>query len=331
MNTLRSQFCQPCVGRRAQRWRRTTVLCHLLVAAAWLQPTIAKSADSPPPAWAQALEEIHRLEAAAADQGKESPASFADRYRDLAARFPDQPEVQRACGNALAALGQTQGALPYWQRALALAPADSVSAEALVDALLRLGRVSEAVATMRRAVAARPNDARLHHALGTLLSLFRREGATSAPAGESAASSDAATAERTLHEALAEFLLAAQHAPANAEYARAYAETFYLLAVPDWDHALLAWQNVLALEPAEETDFANSHLARVSLRQRRPAAAREFLARLRDPRFEPLKIQLLRQVEKLERDHPDNVATPPPPPDQCAAAAPPNSNSIPSR
>ncbi len=78
--------------------------------------------------------------------------------------------------------------------------------------------------------------------------------------------------------------------------AQAYAETFYLLPKPDWLAALAAWKSVLALS-GTNTDFANGHLARVSLRLRRPDDADAFLAQIHDPSFASLKTKLHQQAD----------------------------------
>ena len=125
--------------------------------------------------------------------------------------------------------------------------------------------------------------------LANVLALFRHQLAA-APEPEGS--------EAVLVRALEEYRRAAELAVGDRHLAQAYAETFYMLAKPDWNAAIAAWLAVRALSgPA--TDFANSHLARISLKQGRPQEAREYLALFKDPAFDALKEKLNANADRL--------------------------------
>lgn len=285
MDTLPDMNRQSTAART--RRRVSAGCCLLLLSLAGLARAEPPSA-APPPPWARELQALRQRP----EHGpKPTPGALATAWRELAARYPAEPAVQRACGDFLSGeAGQPDEALPYWQRAQSLAPGDAETADLLANAHLRRGEWRPATEQFRRAITAQPGAGQFHVALGNVLLLFRRE--LTDPVHP--------TPEHVLRAAQEEFRLAARLAPENVEYAQAYADVFYLLANPDWETAAAAWRTVLELSGPAKPDYALSHLVRVSLRQRRPAPAREYLGRMRDPEFASVKAKLLRQVEALE-------------------------------
>ncbi len=87
--------------------------------------------------------------------------------------------------------------------------------------------------------------------------------------------------------------------PEDGGIARAYAETFYGVPQPDWAEALAAWKHVRTLT-ADAPDFANGHLARVSLRLGLPEQAETYLDLIHDPAFASVVDTLRRQAEAYE-------------------------------
>jgi tetratricopeptide (TPR) repeat protein len=255
-------------------------------------------AASPAPAWQTELDAVRVMEAAAAlAEAKADPAQTeASRqkiialYRQLADRYPDQPAALRACGDCLWRNEQSDDALAYWQRAQTLAPADAETADSLGSAYLRLGRVRDAAAQYQIAVTARPDHAIYQFQLANVLYLFRHE------LKEVTALPDS---EAILRRSLEHFRRAAELAPASLPFAQAYAETYYLLARPDWEGALAAWQAVLVLS-GDKPDFANSHLARISLRLGRAEEVKVYLDRIRDPAFDAMKTKFRQQADQIE-------------------------------
>ncbi len=270
-----------------------------MLAAGWMCLAPAAAAQNPgstPPPWQRDLDAARILQAAVALAPAADPAADADRrqhlgqlYDHLVTRYPDQAEVQRAAGSYYEQDARPDLALTCWQRAVTLDPRDAETLHALGSLFLQQGRVRDASGAFQRAVDTRPDVAIYHADVGNVLYLFRRE--LLDPPGrpdETAA----------LTEALGHFRRASELAPGDMKLAQAYAETFYLLPKPDWTAALTAWKSVLALS-GTDTDFANGHLARVSLRLRRPDDADAFLSQIRGPSFAGLKTKLHQQADAL--------------------------------
>lgn len=276
-------------------------LCVAFVLFAARSSLRAEPSPPPPsePAWKQELGAASIVETALAlaDAPADDPRArrLADAYQKLAVKYPDQAEVQRACGDYYAgAGGQPDQAFRCWERAQALAPNDPEIADTLGSAQLARGHVREAAAQFQRAVDAQPASSAYHFSLANVLYLFRHEIA------DPAAGTDA---EAVLVRALEHFRRATELAPDDRRLAQAYAETFYLLAHPDWAAALGAWQAVLALS-GTDTDFANGHLARISLKLGQGDNARRYIARITGPAFTTLKAKLTKQADGLTAPKP---------------------------
>jgi tetratricopeptide (TPR) repeat protein len=295
MHILRRQPCQRFVAAALSRLRLLFLLGGAAFAAAGQSP-----ASSPPP-WKADLAAAQVLQAAATLAAAKDPAAakaqqdrLAQLYRELAAKYPGEAAVQQAAGDFFDAPGHRDLAVPYWQRAQSLDPEDAAAAQGLASAALDRGDVHEARSQFQRAVDARPGEALYHFDLANVLYLFRHDLAD--PPG-------AAGSEALMVSSLAQFRMAADLAPRDASLAQAYAETFYTLAKPNWADALSAWEKVRLLD-APNTDFANGHLARVSLRLGLPDEADKYLDAIHDPGFAGLKANLHAQAEKLRRQQP---------------------------
>ena len=289
MNTAAALCCQttrPGKLARRSRWLPAAALCLFLSAA-------SQGAPAEPPAWQGELNALRGSDTAIAllPPARAAEAADADRrlgelFRGLAARYPHEAAVRKAAGDHFWRVGDANTAAAEWEAAQDLDPTDAETADALGNARLRDGRTRLACEQFRRAVAARPGLARYHFELGNVLYLFRHQlpGLPDLP--------DEAAA---LRESLAQFRAARDLASGNAEFARAYAETFYGVPDPDWPEALKAWQHVRTLSP-DEPDFALGHLVRVSLRLSQPDEAERYLEMMHDPRYAATRATLRRLV-----------------------------------
>ncbi len=291
MNTAAHCPCQTSGPRRLARLRRFLALATIA--------TLAPPAAPPEPTdWQHELDAVRLSEATAMFLTEQKPGVAAETerrltslYRQLAAKYPDRAAVRKAAGDHFWRSGDTVTAVAEWQAAQALDPTDAETDSALGSARLRDGRAREAREEFQRAVDARPGVARYHYELANVLFLFRRELVTPPALPDEAA---------VLRESLAQFRRASELAADDVEFARAYAETFYGLPNPDWAEGLAAWLHVRALN-ASAPDFANGHLARVSLHLGKPEQAESYLALIRDPLFAPLKATLGRQAEQMKQ------------------------------
>ncbi len=234
------------------------------------------------PAWQNELNAARLLAAAARDD--QQPA-VAKSFRNLAAKYPTNAAVQKACGDYLWNAGAPDDALPFWLTAQALTHNDADLASSLGSAYLRLVQVKNAANQFERAIATAPENPLHHYELANLLSVFRHD----------------LDGEASLLRALAEYRRAAELAPDDRRLAQAYADTFYILAAPDWETALTAWLAVRKLSGAA-TDFPNVHLARISLNLGRADDARAYLDQLKDSAFMPLREKLRARADAVQRN-----------------------------
>lgn len=262
--------------------------CQFVGAAALICWTSLARGGAVAPGWQNELNALRLLSSAAgADESKQ--AAIARTFRDLAAKYPASAEIQKACGDYLWNSNAPDDALPFWRAAQALAPDDAELASSLGGAFLRLARTREAAAQFARAAAAAPDNAYFHFQRATTLELFRHE----------------LDGEQSLVTALSEYRRAAELAPGDRRLAQAYAETFYVLAQPDWERALDAWLTVRK-SSGDAPDFANVHLARISLNLGRPEAARAYLDQLTNPAFNPVRDKLRARANQLQRNSSSN-------------------------
>ncbi len=294
MNTAAPLPCQtsgPRSLRYCLQFLAFVTALNLACPTSWAEP-------AEPPAWKRELDAVRLAEATAALLATSKPADATERdrrleelYRQLVAQYPDQPTVRKAAGDHFWRSGDAATAVAEWQAAQALDPSDAETASALGSARLRDGQTREAREQFQRAVDARPGNARYHFDLANVLFLFRHDLAGSPPLPDE---------PTVLREALAQFRRASELAPEDGGIARAYAETFYGVPQPDWAEALAAWKHVLTLT-ADAPDFANGHLARVSLRLGLPEQAETYLDLIHDPAFASVVDTLRRQAEALKR------------------------------
>lgn len=184
--------------------------------------------------------------------------------------------------------GEWRSALVHWQAAQELAPNDARIANSLGGAYLRMGEASKSALQFRRAIRLEMDNAAYHFNLANVEFMLRHD-LTKAWKMET---------PKVLHHALREFREASRLSPANLEYARAYAETFYGMTDPDWGEAEAAWQHVLELSP-QGKEFIYLQLARVNLKRGDGARAREFLGQVADQQHGSLKRKLEAQADKL--------------------------------
>ena len=221
----------------------------------------------------------------ARDAGKEEMRKMEFIYAELTAKYPRDAAVKNACGEFLWSVGEPARAVEAWLAAEEIDPKSAVVLDHLGGSFLAAGNPKKAAGYYARATASAPDNATYHYNYANVAFLFRHELLD-------AARPDAAA---MLHDALSHFAAATRLDPLNAEYARAYAETFYSVPNPDWRAALLAWQHFYEITPGK--DFALLNLARVHMTLGNKPEARASLARIQSPEFDRLKTRLLERIE----------------------------------
>ncbi len=229
----------------------------------------------------QLLEAARREQVSKADEEKIEAA-----YRDLVRRHPESAEAGNAYAAHLYDTGSVARALAKWREMLDRHPENAEAAFQFGHATLQHGDTGEALDFLRRA--ARSPEATPFQivSFANALYLFRKE-------------ARGRTAEAALEEALAEFERAARLEPANLEYLRAYAETYFALPRPDWGRALEAWKRVVTLTPDGDPalGFYLLQAARAALHAGDAKAALGFLDRLPADRNSRVTRRLRQQAE----------------------------------
>ncbi|HEY3901489.1 MAG TPA: tetratricopeptide repeat protein [Chthoniobacter sp.] len=209
-------------------------------------------------------------------------------YTNLEAKYPDAASIKNGHAEFLWSRGEERRAVDTWLAAEKLDPNSGVILEHLGGSFLGAGEVKKAAAYFVRAIQSAPENAAYHFSYANVAFLFRHE-LHDAAHPDSDAMAD---------EAMKHFAEAARLQPHNAEYARAFAETFYILTKPDWQTALRAWQHFYEVSP--QKDFALVNLARVQLKLGQKAEARASLEGVQGPEYRGIKERLSqRAAEEL--------------------------------
>ncbi len=233
------------------------------------------------------LRALELLELAAADGHAASRQKFEAAYCKLLERHPDSAEAHNAFAAFLYDHGEIARALQHWKETLKRHPGNAEAAFQFGHATLAHGETREALKFLAQAAASAEATAFQINSYANALYLFRHE----APGGQ--------TSQAALEESLAQFERASRLEPANLDYARGYAETFFALPRPDWERARRAWARVVELTPAhaDALGFSLLQAARTALRADHPRAALAYLDRLPPTRSQQLARRLRQQAE----------------------------------
>lgn len=275
-------------GRFSLRWVRVflATVCGILLPATSLaagnKPATLDEQFVADMKAAQLAQNQAQTAASAAEMGR-----IREIYGALIAKYPQSADPHASFGEFLANIGQNDEALLQWNEALKIDPsrADIYAAESGV--ILQAGDTVGATRLMELAVEKAPADASYHFALAHLYFLFRQDLFPIHKTTEAA----------MFALALDHFRKAAELAPTNANYARAYAETFFSIPDADWNAALDAWRNVMVL--SNEPSFVHAQMVRVCLRLKDKSGAIRHLDQVTDPQFGTLKKTLQRQIDAL--------------------------------
>ena len=202
-------------------------------------------------------------------------------YARLARAYPRDVAIRDAHGDFLWGMDDRESALREWLAAEKLDPRHVGVLNHLAGSYLAMGDVRQSFDRYLRASEVKPADPVAHFNVANVACVFRHE------LGK--AEADA------LDLALQHFAAAHRLAPKNAEFARAYAETFYLVPNPDWRIALQVWQTHLGL--VGEKNFTLLNLARVHMKLGQAEEARACLQQVQGPENQRLKTRLAARID----------------------------------
>ncbi len=267
---------------------RQRQLLAIAGALLWGSAILRSAPPSPPPETPQGeLHAAQMLEVAllARQAGAEELQKLDRVFSSLEAKYPGDAAIKNGHAEFLWSIDERPRAVETWLAAEKLDPHNGAVLDHLGGSFLAAGNVKKAAGYYARAVSSAPDNAGYHFSYANLVFLFRHD------------LHDAAHPESDslLEEALKQFAEAARLEPLNADYARAFAETFYSMPKPEWREALKAWQHLSDI--SSQKDFALLNLARVHMKLGNKPEARASLALVQDPKYDRLKARLIERIE----------------------------------
>ena len=258
-------------------------LLAIVVAFVLVWQSATAAVPLPPPESPQGeLRAAKLLEAAlfAGKSGAEDWEKLERIYTNLEAKYPNAAAIKNGHAEFLWSRGEQRRAVDTWLAAEKLEPNNGVILDHLGGSFLGAGEVKKAADYFVRAIQSAPENATYHFNYANVAFLFRHD-------LHDAAHPDS---EAMIDEAMKQFAEAVRLQPLNAEYARAFAETFYIVPKPDWHAALQAWQHFY--EISSQKDFALLNVARVQLKLGQKAEARASLERIQGAEYAGVKGRL---------------------------------------
>ena len=202
-------------------------------------------------------------------------------YAALVKKHPNNLRVRVARGDFFYGRNDRTGALREWLAAEKIDPKNAAILLRLAQMYYAMGEPDKSLAFFIRASDAEPENAATHFTLANIACIFRHDGER--------------TEEQCFDLALKHFAEAHRLAPKNPEYARGYAETFYMVGNPDWQTAIRVWRDYFNLMP--EKNFALLNLARVHIHLGEAEKARACLAQVTGTENDRLKNRLTARIE----------------------------------
>lgn len=200
------------------------------------------------------------------------PQPITTELNQLHQDYPKDPRPLQTLGRLATNSGHGQQAAQALNQALDLDPDNPETLWLLGGLSVKKAEISAAADYYGQAVQSPAARAVHHFDLATLLVLFRHDltGQRFGP-----------TSEAVLRTGLEHYRQAVELAPDQLEYARALAETYYILDPPDWQAARQAWFDVYQLAPTRHQTLL--HLTRVCLRSERFHEAEWWLQQIDHP------------------------------------------------
>jgi tetratricopeptide (TPR) repeat protein len=209
-------------------------------------------------------------------------------YEALLRDNKDYAPGYAAYGFLLGKVGMRKESIAMLLKSNQLDPDQAVVKNQIGNFLAEEGRPLEALPYFMAAIKLEPKEPLYHYQLGMLLHEARDD---FIKAGDWSTDS----LDNASHEA---FGHAAELAPSRMEFTYRYAESFYDLAVPDWEGALKAWA---ALEEKAESKIEREtmrlHAANILLKQGKVEHARLLLATVTEAALAPQKQKLVAQLD----------------------------------
>lgn len=217
-------------------------------------------------------------------------------YQSFLKQHPGHVPAMVAYAGFLSDTERTKEAITWWEKAIQTDPRYAKAYNDLGVEFGDDGRPADALRLHQKAYELDPDNPLFHFNWANTCILYRKD----------AHDVYGWDIEEIFQHSLEQFRLARNLAPRDFEYASAYAEGFFMMKSPDWQEAHAAWAYCLGqpLQPREQQGVYGQ-LARVCLHQARYDEARQWIAKLDAPDFQPMRRALERKLAAV-------TASPPP-------------------
>ncbi len=228
---------------------------------------------------ALATEDVHSIET--------ELQSIVDGYEALISAAPNYAAAFISYGMMLHRIGERIPSNAMLIRADQIDPYHAIVKNQLGNYQAEEGNYPEAMAFYQMAVDLRPDEPLYHYQLGNLLFSYKKffiDDKLFLPDGIDL-------------EIQNRFRKAAMLAPAHLPYRLRYAQSFFDIAMPNWEAALEEWQQLVDfVESPEEKQMMQLYMAKTRFEMGHHTAARKIINGIDDPSLEHSKDILLKQI-----------------------------------
>ncbi len=222
-------------------------------------------------------------------------------YEQFLKEHPDHARARLAYGSFLGDMGDEDGSLEQWEKALALDPKNPATYNNLANVYGHQGPVKKAFEYYAKAIELNPNEPVYYDNFGTTVFLFRKD----------AREYFNITEQQVFDKALDLYSKALKLDPTNFTMASDVAQTYYGIKPMRLEDALKAWTNTLALAHDEiEREGVYVHFARLKLVGGRLVEARGHINAVTNEMYADLKKRISRNIDEAEKKGTDTNAPP---------------------
>lgn len=211
-------------------------------------------------------------------------------YRSLISDNPDKLEPRLLYGKLLSRYGDSEGAREQFLLAAKIDPEVAVIHQELGNYYAEEGDYTRALAYYLNAVHYGPDEAVFHFGLGQLLASYRYQFLQ-----------DQIFDQETLDQQMIEaFSQASSLQPDNLTFQFRLGEAFYDVDSPDWEQALLHWNQLQERDDLSpiQVDAVRLHRARCLLNLQRHGEARQIAQQVSTPALQQTKQALLDNISE---------------------------------
>jgi tetratricopeptide (TPR) repeat protein len=211
-------------------------------------------------------------------------------YRKFLSEYPGHVRAMVAYGSFLRDFQRDDEALGWWNKATAVDPNCAAAFNDIAELYGSTGRAAEALRLHQKAYELAPTEPVYRFNWANTCILYRKD----------AQKVYGWDTDEIFRRSLEQMRKARDLAPENFEFARGYAESFFLMKNPDWQQMYAAWQYCLG-QPLQAADLqlVYGHLARVSMHLKRFDEARSWLAKMDAPDVQTVRTTLERNLLEL--------------------------------